>query len=64
MKIHVENLLGDAAVFIYNKQGEMIHREEFFGKTDSSYIREIPVDPLEFGHSTSLSDNNFKYTIR
>lgn len=63
MKIVVSKLLGDACVHIYNKQGELIHKEGFFGKTDTNYIREIPVDPFEYGHSTSLFDNKFEYKV-
>lgn len=63
MKIMVEKLLGDASVMIYNKQGELIHTEGFEGKTESHYIRHIPVDPIEFGHSKGLYSGVFRYTI-
>jgi hypothetical protein len=41
MKILVEELRGDAAVMLYNKNGELIHTEGFYGKTTSHYIRNI-----------------------
>lgn len=63
MRILVEKLLGDASVNIYNKRGELIHVEGFYGKTDSSYIREIPVPEVEYGHSTALFDKEFEYKV-
>lgn len=64
MRIYVEEMLGDASVTIYNKQGEVIHREEFFGKTISTYVRSIPVAEVEYGHSVALATHPFRYTIR
>lgn len=63
MKIMVESLLGDATVSIYNKQGELIHTEGFYGKTDSSYIRSIPVSEVEYGHAQALFNGEFKYKV-
>ena len=63
MKIVIEKMLGDASVMIYNKQGELIHTEGFYGKTESQYIREIPVARVEFGSSKALHSGLFKYTI-
>lgn len=63
MKIVVEKLVGDASVMIYNKQGELIHSEGFYGKTDTSYIRNIPVSEVEYGHSTGLFDGLFEYRV-
>lgn len=63
MKIVVEKLLGDATVSVYNKQGELIHVEGFYGKTESQYIRQIPVDVVEYGYSRSLNTGEFSYTI-
>lgn len=65
MKIVVEKLMGDASVSIYNKQGDLIHTECFSGKTNSSYVRSIPVDPFEFGSSKALvsASSNFKYRV-
>lgn len=63
MKIMVESLLGDATVSIYNKQGELIHTEGFYGKTDSSYIRTIPVAEVEYGHAQALFNGEFKYKV-
>lgn len=63
MKILVSKLLGDATVSIYNKNGDIIHTEVFSGKTNSSYIRSIPVDAVEYGHSTCLFDKDFEYKV-
>lgn len=64
MRILVEKLFGDASVSIYNKSGELIHIEQFYGKTNSSYIRNIPVSEIEFGHSLSLhSGSAFEYKV-
>jgi hypothetical protein len=64
MRIIVEKLFGDASVSIYNKRGELIHVEQFYGKTNSCYIREIPVSEIEYGHSHSLySGSAFEYKV-
>lgn len=63
MKILVSKLLGDATVSIYNKNGELIHTEGFFGKTNSNYVRSIPVDAVEYGHSTCLFNKQFEYKV-
>lgn len=63
MKILVEKLIGDATVLIYNKQGDLIHTEGFTGKTDSQYIRSIPVDTSEYGHTKSLYSGEFEYKV-
>lgn len=67
MKIVVSKLLGDASVQIFNKQGELIHTEGFHGKfsgvDSSTYIRQIPVDQFEYGHSQALFDNKFEYKV-
>lgn len=63
MKIMVEKMLGDATVSIYNKRGELIHTEGFYGKTDSSYIRTIPVAEVEYGHSQALFNGEFQYKV-
>lgn len=64
MKIVVEKLLGDAMVNIYNKSGELIHVESFEGKTNSEYIRKIPVSDLELGYSKAVFSGEFKYRIQ
>lgn len=63
MKIMVEKLLGDASVSIYNKSGDLIHVEQFHGKTDTSYIRSIPVVECEYGHSKALHSGSFEYKV-
>lgn len=63
MKIIVENMAGDATVNIYNKQGELIHTEPFYGKTSSDYIRTIPVAEVEYGHSVAIVSGRFKYKV-
>lgn len=67
MKIVVNKLQGDASVNVYNKQGELIHVEGFSGKFTGNngalYNREIPVDPVEYGHTTSLFDGVFEYKV-
>lgn len=63
MKIMVDKLLGDASVSFYNKNNELIHTECFYGKADSQYIREIPVDPAEFSHSKCLFTSEFSYKV-
>lgn len=66
MKIVVDELLGDACVYIYNKQGELIYSEGFYGFTngaDGGYIRTIPVPEVEFGSSKALFNKKFKYRI-
>lgn len=64
MKILIEQMWGDAAITIYNKQGEVIHVENISGKTSSEYIREIPVDVSEFGSSKALfSGNLLQYKV-
>lgn len=64
MRIVVEKLLGDASVNIYNKSGELIHVEGFEGKTDSEYIRKIPVSEVELGYSKAVFSGEFKYRIQ
>lgn len=66
MKIVIEKLLGDASVNIYNKQGELIHTEGFTGRVvGSSFVRSIPVSPVEYGSSKALvsGSNVFKYKV-
>lgn len=66
MKIQVSKLLGDASVQIYNKSGELIHTESFSGKLSGKYepyVRPIPVDFCEYGHSTSLQFGPFEYKV-
>ncbi|MNC02963.1 hypothetical protein D3C75_503530 [compost metagenome] len=63
MKILVEKLLGDATVNIYNKRGELIHTESFYGKLNSQYIRPIPVVEVEYGHSQALFSGVFDYKV-
>lgn len=66
MKIVVDELLGDACIYIYNKQGELIYSEGFYGFTrggDEGYIRSIPVSEAEFGSSKALFNKKLKYRI-
>lgn len=63
MKVLVENMYGDAAVFIYNKNGEIIHIEGFTGKTKSSYVRDVPVTELEYSHSNALFTGEFSFKV-
>lgn len=63
MKILVDRLVGDATVLIYNKQGELIHTEGFYGKTVSCYVRDIPVAEVEYGHSHALFSGSFEYKV-
>jgi len=63
MKIMVERLSGDATVLIYNKQGELIHTEPFYGSTFSTYIREIPVAEVEYGCSKAVFSGVFDYKV-
>lgn len=63
LKIMIEKMQGDAAITIYNKQGEVIHVEQIQGKTTSQYIREIPVDPAEYGHSKALFSGVLEYKV-
>lgn len=63
MKIMIEKMQGDAAITIYNKQGEVIHVEQIEGKTTSQYIREIPVDSAEYGHSKALFSGTLEYKV-
>jgi hypothetical protein len=63
MKILVSKLLGDATVNIYNKNGDLIHTEGFCGKTNSNYVRSIPVDAVEYGYSTALFNKDFEYKV-
>lgn len=67
MRIIVSKLQGDATVNFYNKHGDLIHVEGFFGKftgnDGSLYNREIPVDPMEYGHTTCLFNGAFEYKV-
>lgn len=68
MRIIVEKLLGDATVYIYNKSGELIYSEGFYGfnrgnSEDNSYIRNIPVAEIEYGYSKALFDKEFEYKV-
>ena len=63
MKILVDQLKGDALVLIYNIQGDLIHSEPFYGSSFTSYIREIPVDEVEYGNSTSVHSGVFDYKV-
>ena len=63
MKIIVNEMLGDASVIFYNKLGDQIHVEGFYGKTDSSYIRDLPIDPSEYGSHTALFNKKFDYKV-
>ena len=63
MKIIVSEMLGDATVLIYNRHGEVIHQEGFYGKTTESYIRQIPVDPVEYSHSKAVVSGHIKFNV-
>lgn len=63
MRIIVSKLLGDATVSFYNKNGELIHTEGFFGKCDSCYERSVPVAAVEYSHTTALFDKQFEYRV-
>lgn len=65
MKILVTKLHGDASVSFFNKQGELVHTEGFAGKvTDGGgYIRNVPVDFVEYSHAVSLSSGVFEYVV-
>lgn len=63
MKIQVSKLLGDAAVSFYNKNGELIYTEFFFGNGDSRYERVVPVAEVEYSHTTALFDKQFEYKV-
>lgn len=63
MKILIDEMQGDAAITIYNKQGEVIHVEQIEGKTTSTYIREIPVDVAEYSHSKALFSGTLEYKV-
>lgn len=63
MKILVSRLIGDAAVSIYSKNGELIHVEQFSGKCTSQYIRSIPVVEVEYGHSKAVWTGEFEYKV-
>lgn len=63
MRILVSKLVGDATVLIYNKQGELIHSEAFFGKVLSQYDRTIPVADVEFGCSKGVFSGEFEYKV-
>lgn len=60
MKVIVSKILGDASVMLYNKQGELIHTEQFSGKVSGDhgpvggYIRNVPVVSTEYGYAKSL----------
>lgn len=54
MKIIVEELRGDASVMLYNRNGELIHTEGFYGKTTSQYIRNIDT-PGDYDHYRVLT---------
>jgi hypothetical protein len=58
----VEKLMGDATVSIYNKRGELIHTEPFYG-ADSCYIRSIPVAEVEYGYSQAVFSGVFDYKV-
>lgn len=64
MKIIVSKMHGDAAVTFYNKQGDVIHVEAFYGKTTSSYIRSVPVDALEYGYTKAVFSGDFEYSVK
>ena len=63
MKIAVERLHGDATISIYNKQGDLIHVESISGKTTSLYMRSIPVDVVEYGHSVCVFSGEIEYKV-
>jgi hypothetical protein len=63
MRILVDKLYGDATVSIYNKNGELIHTEGFFGKCGSAYIRQIPVVEVEYGHCQAVFSGEFEYKV-
>lgn len=63
MKIFVNKLVGDAVVLFFNKQGDLIHNEEFYSKEDSQYIRELPVSEVEYGSTKALYSGEFEYKV-
>ncbi len=66
MKIEVTRLIGDAIVCIYNKEGALVHTEEFSGKyamSDEPYYRSIPVEAEEYSHATTLFSGEFEYRV-
>ena len=63
MKIMVSDLVGDATVLIYNKQGELILVEPFCCSGGDRYVREISVDPFEYGYSKALFSGKFEYKV-
>lgn len=63
MRILVSRMTGDASVTFYNKHGDVIHVEPFYGYTPSQYIREVPVDPVEYGYSQAVYSGIFEYEV-
>lgn len=62
MKVIVKSLKGDATVLLYNKKGELIHTEGFTGSVSGeNFIRNVPVDKIEYGYSKSLYSGNGKF---
>lgn len=62
MKIIVEELFGDAAVMLYDQNGELIHVEGFYGKTTSQYIRNIDT-PGDYHHYRVLNSGVAKIHV-
>jgi hypothetical protein len=63
MKIVVHKIDGDACVSIYDKESNLIHFEEFSGKSNNAYERTIPVEFVDYGSSKALYYGEFDYTI-
>lgn len=63
MKIMVETMLGDACITFYNKQGEIIHTEQFSSKKDTQYVRELPISDVEYGYTKALYSGRLEYKV-
>lgn len=61
--IVVNEMRGDALVRVFNKKGDLVHTEPFYGKTTTGYIRKIPVSVDDYGHSEAVHSGPFTYCV-
>ena len=61
--IVVTEMQGDAQVRVFDKKGNHVHTEQFYGKTSSGYIRKIPVSVDDYGHSEAIHSGPFEYCV-
>ncbi len=64
MKIVVSKIVGDATVFFYDENDNIIHSEPFFGKyLGDGYIRQVPVEKSCIHRVISVNSGLFEYNL-